>query len=398
VRGDTGPTNHGGRVTLAPAYSVITSLGGGADYAAAGLHNTAANPAVISQYCNGSRTPPEFKSLGYQVPPGISDATVPNPVFNLTPAATVDEGNNWINLSWGPLAETNAVTGALLGNYGPASSSSVINYIPSTATTYAEAPSTDFYGNLRKTNNAVDAGAVEFVGTAGPAVASVTGGPLSFGNVVVNSTSGAQTLTLHNTGGATLTGITLGFSSPRYSRPAGLPGGTCGATLASAATCTITVVFSPTATGLVNATLTIGGSVAVTGSPVALSGTGVAAATVSIAPNPLTITVATPIGNIGSGTGVVTLTNTSATSPTTVTSVAVTGGSLGAGWLFTNGPLAGPDNCTGVTVAPLGSCTVTVRFTNTSAAVGVNRAGTITFTDNATGSPQSGALIGHANP
>jgi hypothetical protein len=28
---------------------------------------------------------------------------------------------------------------------------------------------------------------------------------------------------------------------------------------------------------------------------------------------------------------------------------------------------------------------------------GVNRTGTITFTDNATGSPQSGVLIGHAN-
>ena len=45
--------------------------------------------------------------MGYQVPPGISDATVPNPIFNLTPAATVDEGNNWINISWGPLALTN---------------------------------------------------------------------------------------------------------------------------------------------------------------------------------------------------------------------------------------------------------------------------------------------------
>ena len=62
------------------------------------------NPTVLSQYCNGSRVPPELVSLGYQVPPGISDATVPNPIFNLTPAATVDEGNNWINMSWGPLA------------------------------------------------------------------------------------------------------------------------------------------------------------------------------------------------------------------------------------------------------------------------------------------------------
>ena len=54
-------------------------------------------PALVSQYCNGSRTPPEAGGMGYKVPPGISDATVPNPIFNLTPAATVDEGNNWVN-------------------------------------------------------------------------------------------------------------------------------------------------------------------------------------------------------------------------------------------------------------------------------------------------------------
>jgi hypothetical protein len=41
---------------------------------------------------------------------------------------------------------------------------------------------------------------------------------------------------------------------------------------------------------------------------------------------------------------------------------------------------------------------VAVRFTNVLSARGVNRAGTITFTDNAAGSPQAGALVGHANP
>src|SRR5262249_27582919 len=124
VRGDTGPGNHSGGLTLNPQYSVLTSTSG------YGATNTNANPDVKSQYCNGSRTPPEFQSLGYQVPPGISDATVPNPVFNLTPAATVDEGNNWINLSWGPLAETNPVTGATLGNYALATGSPAIDYVP----------------------------------------------------------------------------------------------------------------------------------------------------------------------------------------------------------------------------------------------------------------------------
>src|SRR5207237_2374943 len=119
--------------------------------------NSASNPGVVSQYCNGSRVPPEFGGMGWQVPPGISDATVPNPIFNLTPAATVDEGNNWINISWGPLAMTNPATGATLGNYGLTSTSPAINYIMpnNSSTTYAAAPSTDFFNNSRKANNAV---------------------------------------------------------------------------------------------------------------------------------------------------------------------------------------------------------------------------------------------------
>jgi hypothetical protein len=166
MRGDTGPTNHSSTVTLNPTYSILTNITG---YNSTAAHNSASNPAVVSQYCNGSRVPPENGGLGYQVPPGISDATVPNPIFNLTPAATVDEGNNWINIAWGPLAMTNPATNVALGNYAPASATSpVVNYIPNTATTnYNEAPGLDFFGNARKTNNAVDAGAVEFAATTG---------------------------------------------------------------------------------------------------------------------------------------------------------------------------------------------------------------------------------------
>ena len=241
VRGDTGPGNHNGGL-LAPRYSVLTALGTAAEYAGAALHNTAADPTVLSQYCNGSRVPPELGTMGYTVNPGTNETNaLPTPVFSLIPSATVDEGNNWINMRWGPLAETNPVNGSTLGNYGPGAGSSVINYIPSSATTYSEAPGVDFFGNSRKTNNFVDAGAVEFVAPS-IAIASVTGGPLAFGNQAVGTTSAAQTLTLHNNGGANLTGINVVVTAP-FSRL----GGTCGVTLTpAAATCTITVVFSPT--------------------------------------------------------------------------------------------------------------------------------------------------------
>jgi hypothetical protein len=319
VRGDLGPGTHDSGVTLAPIYSVLTSTTG---YSATSLHLTTSNPNFASQYCDGSRTPPEFGASGWNVPPGIADATVPNPIFNLTPVATVDEGNNWINMRWGPLSLLNPVTNTTLANYVLTTGSPIIDYVPTTEANYALVPRTDFFGNTRPapgSPTAFDPGAVEFQGGGGSvAIASVTGGPLAFGSVPTGTTSAAQTLTLHNTGTANLTGITLAFSSPRYSRPAGAAGGTCTATLAFGATCTINVVFSPTAAGTVNATLTITGNVTVTGSPVSLSGTGVAPA----AP---TLTSITPTTGVPGTTVPVTLTGTNLTGTTAVT---VSGGRI----------------------------------------------------------------------
>src|SRR5215831_6276199 len=121
VRGDTGPTNHhtigGVTATLFPAWSVLSS----GNYTGGGSSNSSTAPPVVSQYCNGSRVPPECTVAdgcggpkGFGVPPGIADAVTPNPLFSFTPSATVDEGNNWINVSWGPLTLTNpSLTGGV---------------------------------------------------------------------------------------------------------------------------------------------------------------------------------------------------------------------------------------------------------------------------------------------
>jgi hypothetical protein len=387
VRGDSGPTNHAGGRILAPAFSVLTSTTG---YAAS---NTNGSPALIRQYCNGSRVPPGAGGLGWEVPPGTNETNaLPTPVFTLTPSATVDEGNNWINLRWGPLALADPATPTVLGNYGLTSTSSAIGRIPAAGNSqpdgaYTLAPGLDYFGTQRK-NGSVDAGAVEFAGgTTVNAVGSVTGGPLAFGNVPLFSTAAAQTLTLHNTGTASVTGITLAFSSPRYFRPTGAAGGTCGGTLAAGTTCTINVRFRPTALGLVNGTLTITSNVAITGSPVSLSGTGVASG-LAISPDPLTVTASG--GALTSGTGTVTLTNNGASS-INVTGVAVSGGSV-IDYFFSQ---SGINTCSGA-LAPGGSCSVGVRFTRVLVGPG-DYPGTITFTDTATGSPHTGDLIGHAN-
>ena len=193
VRGDTGPTNHASGTTLNPTWSVLTSTQG---YAAS---NTAADPNFVSQYCDGARTPPEFAASGWSVPPGIADATVPNPVFNLTPVATVDEGNNWVNMRWGPLSMVNPVTNNILGNYALASSSPAIDHVP--VGQLPPSATTDYFGNPRpdpSNPNAFDVGAVEFQGPA-PTV-SLTGISVSSGQP---GTSVNVTFTGTNLGDAT---------------------------------------------------------------------------------------------------------------------------------------------------------------------------------------------------
>jgi hypothetical protein len=125
----------------------------------------------------------------------------------------------------------------VLGNYAPATGSSpVVNYITpaNSGTTYTAAPTTDFFGHPRKTNNAVDIGAIEF---AGAAVAAPT----------LTSISPAS----HTAGSSftvTLTGTNLtGTSAVNVTRPGG---GTVGITVSN-----IVVVNDTTVT----ATFTIAG-------------------------------------------------------------------------------------------------------------------------------------------
>jgi hypothetical protein len=393
VRGDTSPTTHESTVTLNPTYSFLTNATG---YAAS---NSAANPTFVSKYCNGSRIPPEFGGTGFQVPPGISDATVPNPVFSLTPAATVDEGNNWINLSWGPLAVTNPLTNATLGNYAQSAGSPVNSFIPSTATAnYAAAPSTDFFGNPRKTNNAVDAGAVEFVAT-GAAVVSVTPTSLVLPNTVAGTTSASSAtyqVTVTNNGGAAFTGLTATFTGP-FSRGTG---DSCTATLAGGASCTIRVLFHPTVAGPATGTLAITGNVTVTGSPVALSGTGTAAVIAA------TLTPTSHnYGTVARGTTtagpiqIFTLTNTGNV-PLTGIAQGVLGGTNPTEWfvnrlLSTCGPAGGGQLLGQTTLAPGAACTVTVQFRPSTTQTTGAKSATVSVSDLA--GTQTSTLTGTAN-
>ncbi len=385
VRGDQGPNDHHSGLTLNPVYSMlsdITSYGGG--------NNTAANPQVVSQYCDGSRTPPEFASGGFQVPPGISDATVPNPIFNLTPNATVDEGNNWVNISWGPLAETNPTTGATLGNYSLAAGSPAINYIPALSAAGLLAPKMDYFNNPRPSapGTPIDIGAVEFQGT-GPAAGSVSPTSLAFGNQTDGTTGSAKTLSLSNTGGADLTGINIVVAAP-FSRPTGTAGGTCGATLTAAAgTCTINIVFSPTTVGPITGSVTITANVTVSGSPVALTGTGVA----SIVSATLTPTTWTPahsrncpgLACLADPAQGFTLTNTGNVTLTGITQGSLSGpntADYALRPLLSNcGPAGNGQLGSNITLAPGATCNIEVQFQPLTSEAAGTKTVTVSVTD-----------------
>jgi hypothetical protein len=407
LRGDLGPNNHNSGFTFTPQASVLTSVsgypGGGTGFRA----NTATfSPGVVHQYCDGSKIPPEAGSkTWYQVPPGTNEANVPLPIFNLTAGATVDEGNNWINISWGPLSMNNPSTGAVLGDYSLASGSQAINYITpgNSSTTYAAAPANDFFDRLRKTNNAVDAGAVEFA-AAPSAALQVTGGPLNFGNVVTGTTSGSRTLTLSNTGTAGATGIAVAVattSTPTTPNQFARPGGTCGATLAAGASCTITVTFSPTTTGSKTGTVTITANVTVAGSPVGLSGTGVAPVlSAALTPTLRNFGNATRgVGVLGAPTQVFSLTNTGNVTLTGIGQAALGGANPTefsiVRLLSTCGPAGNGQIAGQTTLAPGAACVVTVQFRPlTSQPLGAQSA-TVSVTD-AAGTQTSTPLTGFA--
>jgi hypothetical protein len=188
VRGDTGPTTHESGFTMSPGYSILSS----GNYSGNG--NSGANPQVVSQYCNGARIPPEacnaanidpndpfgaLRCKGFDAPPGRSETTGTYPVFSLNQiivAPTVDEGNNWINLTYGPLSMTNPTqTGSQpqLGNYSLQAGSPArdqIGLLPlAELPYYLAAPNHDYFGNPRKTlsTGQVDMGAVEYPAPAG---------------------------------------------------------------------------------------------------------------------------------------------------------------------------------------------------------------------------------------
>jgi len=110
-------------------------------------------------------------------------------------------------------------------------------------------------------------------GTGVSALVSLSATTVSFPSTTKGTAATGQTVTVKNTGNATLgiTSIALGGTDATSFSVASK---TCGSTLAAAASCTVTLGFKPAATGSLTASLGIADSVAGSPQKVALAGTG----------------------------------------------------------------------------------------------------------------------------
>jgi Abnormal spindle-like microcephaly-assoc'd, ASPM-SPD-2-Hydin/Beta-propeller repeat/Cep192 domain 4 len=206
-----------------------------------------------------------------------------------------------------------------------------------------------------------------------PAPVQISPSVLPFGLTLINTSSAALTTTVTNNSGNSVTFNTITTTGNFAVASSGT---TCSTStpLADGASCTVAVTFTPPVTGTQTGTLQIGDNA--TGSPQTanLTGTGVNSL-VSVTPDSLTFDPQ----SVGTSSAPQTVTLANAGSgPLTITSIAIGSG-------FTQ------SNTCGSTVAAGASCTITVTFSPTTEGA---ISGSLTISDDATGSPQVVSLSG----
>ncbi|MGO9590578.1 MAG: choice-of-anchor D domain-containing protein, partial [Candidatus Acidiferrales bacterium] len=228
-------------------------------------------------------------------------------------------------------------------------------------------------GTCSVTMSAAKAVTATFNSSSSPAV-TLTPTSLNFGAVATGVTSAVKTVTLKNSGKATLTitGIAIGTNSADFPETT-----TCTSSLAAGKTCIIKVQFKPSAIGALTAAVSITDNAAGSPQQVPLSGTGTTAKL-----SPTSLSFGTLAVGLTSAVKKVTLTNIGTTA-LTINSIAVTGAEA------TDFPET-TTTC-GSTLAAAKSCTVSLTFKPSTTGA---RSANLTVTDNASGSPQQVPLSG----
>src|SRR5579862_1469572 len=198
---------------------------------------------------------------------------------------------------------------------------------------------------------------------------------LQFAAEAVGSTTQTQTVLLRNMGSSALSISSIGVSGDFAEFD------NCGNSVAAAGSCTLTISFTPTATGARTGSITIQDNSAGSPHSIALSGIGQGGSNTNPAPN----AVFTP-GNLTFSS--VPVTRSGIAQSVTLTNAG--NATLNINSLQISGDFSQTSNCAS-TLSAGAACTITVVFTPTAEGT---RSGTLTVSDNAAGSPHTATLSG----
>jgi hypothetical protein len=212
-------------------------------------------------------------------------------------------------------------------------------------------------------------------GGAGQPAVSLSASALNFKKVGIGQTSSPQTVTLTNSGTATLNIANISASGDFH-----ISNNTCGATVAVGATCAVSVTFTPTKKGVRKGTLSFTDDAPGSPQAVALSGTGQ-----SVVVSPTSLSFGTMAVGGTSAPQTVTVTNLNSIT-VTFTGIVFAGTSAGD-YLISS-------NTCGATIAGGASCSVGVEFKPTTTG---KRNAKLNVKNNGGGSPASTSLTGTGN-
>jgi hypothetical protein len=230
----------------------------------------------------------------------------------------------------------------------------------------ASGPST---GSLIVTDNAPGSHQTATLNGTGTApMADLSPTSLTFGSQLVGTTSAAKSIMLSNNGTASLS-ISMIATTGDFAQT-----NNCGSTLPAGVSCSISVTFSPTASGARTGSLIVTDNAPGSHQTATLNGTGTAP-TADLSPTSLTF-ASQLVGTISAAKSIMLSNNGTA--------------SLSINMIATTGDFAQINNC-GSTLPAGVSCSISITFTPTA---GGTRTGSLQVSDNAPGSPQTASLNG----
>ena len=206
---------------------------------------------------------------------------------------------------------------------------------------------------------------------------------LVWGSVAVGSTGTPNTVTLSNIGNSPIAISSIGISGTNAADFA-ISSKTCGASLASSSSCTVTITFTPLVAGTREATLTFNHSGSNPSQTVSLSGTATGKiSTLTVSPQTLSFGTI----DVGSASAVQAVTlQSDGTTTISINSVAIAG--------TDPGDFSIASNTCGSSLQGSSSCSIGILFKPGAAG---SRAATLTISDSATGSPHEVTLSGTGN-